>query len=179
MGVKTPINAIRILFCEFNDVLVGPKWFAPEGPEEIYGLDPRGVYDLVPKYTVWDVIRQMNPEYVFIITNQPAEFGTIEAEEMSQFIIETSIQLARFLRLPSDRCRSFSKFGLTRSRYTKPNTGLLTEALRTVKDINRRFKREQIYMLGAQSGGLGESNVDLKTAENFGIKYIPVRGIVG
>ena len=128
---------------------------------------------------MWDVIRQLNPEYVFIISNQPAEPGTIEENEMNQFIIETSIQLARFLRLPNDRCRSFIKFGLTRNRYTKPNTGLLTEALRTVRDVNKRFKRDQIYMLGAQSRGLGESDVDIKTAENFGIKYIPVRGIVG
>ncbi len=176
--IQVPRNC-RILFCELNDVLVGPKWFSPEGGEEIFGLDPRGIYDLAPKYPVWDVIRQMNPEYVFIITNQPAELGTIEAQEMGEFIMETANQLARFLRLPSDRCRSFVKFGLGRNKFTKPNTGLLTEALRTIRDINRRFTRDQIYMMGAQSGNLGESDVDIKTAENFGIQYIPVRGIVG
>lgn len=176
--INVPRNC-RILFCEMDDVLVGPKWYSPGFNEEIYGLDPRGVYDLVPKFPVWDVIRQMNPEYVFIISNQPEEPGTIAAQEKERFIEDLESQLARFLRLPGERCRSFVKFGLSRTKYTKPHTGLLTEALRSVPGVNKRFTRDQVYMMGAQSGGLGESDVDLRTAQNFGIQYIPVRGIVG
>ena len=176
--IDVPRNC-RILFCEMDDVLVAPKWYSPNGGDEIYGLDPRGVYDLVPKFPVWDVIRQMSPEYVFIISNQPEEPGTIACQEKERFIADLESQLARFLRLPGERCRSFIKFGLARTKYTKPHTGLLTEALRSVPGINKRFSRDQIYMMGAQSGGLGESDVDLRTAQNFGIQYIPVRGIMG
>lgn len=174
-NLNLPRNC-KILFCELLDVILEPKYFSPN---EMYGLDPRGAYDLYPKHAVWDVIRQMRPEYVFIITNQPGiEPGTKAALRYQSRVDSVLLELSDFLKLPEERCRCFSKLGTMRDCYTKPNTGLMTVALRTIPGVNELFERSEIYMIGAQSGYPGESDVDRKTAEAFGITYIPVRDLV-
>lgn len=163
----------RVVFCELDDVIIQPM-INECNPSGKLGMDRRGIYDMQFKWIVWEYIRQINPEYVFIVTNQDINPGTEEAGLYTKMTDYVTASLAKYLRIPAERCRCFTKLGRNRNCFTKPNTGLLTQALRTFPEITEKIRREEIVMIGSQSGGPGQSDVDYQTAVNFGIDYIPV-----
>ena len=163
----------RVVFCELDDVIIQPM-INECNPSGKLGMDRRGIYDMQFKWIVWEYIRQINPEYVFIVTNQDINPGTEESWLYTKMVDYVTASLAKYLRIPSERCKCFTKLGRNRNCFTKPNTGLLTQALRSFPEISDKIKREEIIMIGSQSGGPVQSDVDYQTAVNFGIDYIPV-----
>lgn len=163
----------KIVFCELDDVIIQPM-VNECNPSGKLGMDRRGIYDMQFKWIVWEYIRQINPEYVFIVTNQDINPDTEEAWLYTKMIDYVTASLAKYLRIPSERCKCFTKLGRNRNCFTKPNTGLLTQALKSYPEISDKIRREEIIMIGSQSGGPGQSDIDYQTAVNFGIDYIPV-----
>ena len=179
-GERRPLpRHCRVLFCELDDVLIQPivSDICPTGR---VGIGRRGIYDVQLKWPVWEVIRCINPEFVFIITNQDINPNDQEAlthyQEMTDSIVS---QLSKFIYISQDRCKCFTKLGRNRNEFTKPNTGLMTRALQSVPGLANVIRREDMAMIGAQSGGPGQSDVDFRMAMNFGInEYIPVDQIL-
>ena len=167
----------RIIFCELDDVLIQPV-VSEACPTGKLGMGRRGIYDIQDKWPVWEAIRCINPEFVFIVTNQDISTDEESLKHYQELTDSLIARLSKFLYIPQDRCKCFTKLGRERNEFSKPNTGLMTKALFSVPGLAQSARREDMVMIGAQSGGPGQSDVDYRMAVNFGIDYIPVDQIL-
>lgn len=135
---------------------------------------PQGVWDMKLKFDVFDAILRMQPEKVFIVTNQ----GGIEAGYASEEAIRRKLDCVTESVLEYCKIqvcgRGYSKTNRKDDPLRKPNTGIL-EYLQQ----NQNFEKEDCLMVGDASGLPGQfSDSDKKTAENFGIDYMDVSEFV-
>lgn len=135
---------------------------------------PQGVWDMELKFNVFDAILRMQPEKVFIVTNQ----GGIEAGYVSEGAVR--IKLNYVTQCVLDYCKvevcasGYSRTNHKDAPLRKPNTGMLDL-------FRKRFKFDlnECLMVGDASGFPGQfSDSDKKTAENFGIDYMDVSDFV-
>ena len=132
---------------------------------------PKGIWDMKLRFDVINTIKKLNPEYVFIVSNQ----GGIEKGFVNEFnfcvklgFIVHSIEEYCDIDVDYYYCSSNNKDDKNR----KPNYGMLEDAL-TERDIN--YDKSEMLMIGDASGKPGQfSDSDKKTAENFGIDYLDV-----
>lgn len=135
---------------------------------------PKGVWDMKFKFEVFAAILRMQPEKVFIVTNQ----GGIEAGYVSEEAFRRKLDYV--VECIYDYCnikvcgRGYSKTNRKDDPLRKPNTGIL-EYLQQ----NQNFEKGDCLMVGDASGLPGQfSDSDKKTAENFGIDYMDVSEFV-
>ena len=83
IGEKESINREKkIIFCDFLDCIV-ETWDSQGRP----GYLPRDIYDLKPRFEVWDKIQAFNPEQVYsmipinLIPNTNGDFGWLKTLE--------------------------------------------------------------------------------------------------
>lgn len=156
------MNKYKILFTDLDGTLIKTK------SGETF---PKGIWDIELRFDVIDTIKKLNPEYVFIVSNQ----GGIEKGFVDEFhfwvkldFIGHSIEECCNTAVDYYYCSSNNKYNKNR----KPNYGMLEEAL-TEHDIN--YDKSEMLMIGDASGKPGQfSDSDKKTAENFGIDYLDV-----
>ena len=134
---------------------------------------PEGIWDMQFKFDVLDAIKRLNPDYVFIVSNQ----GGIEKGYSTSLLFESKAQY--ICRCINDYCSiSNVRYYYCTSNdkdypYRKPNTGMLADMLEHTE--NGKIKKEECLMIGDASGKPGQwSDSDKKTAENFGIDYLDV-----
>lgn len=120
----------------------------------------------------------MNPEEIFIVTNQggiekglvPESFIYVKCEYVSYSIMDYCDIDTRF-----KYCGSNNKIHPMR----KPNTGMLEKLFDNYKSWNAGLSEKDCLMIGDASGLEGQfSDSDKKTAENFGIDYMDVSEFV-
>ena len=173
-GDRRPLpRHCKIVFCELDDVLIQPV-VSEACPSGKLGLGRRGIYDVQEKWPVWEAIRCINPEFVFIVTNQDISTDQESLEHYQRMTDSITERLSKYLYISPERCKCFTKLGRNRNEFTKPNTGLMTKALQSIPGISEYIRRDEMVMIGAQSGGPGQSDIDYRMACNFGIDYIPV-----
>ena len=135
---------------------------------------PKGVWDMKLKFDVFDAILRMQPEKVFIVTNQ----GGIEAGYVSEGAVR--IKLNYVAQCVLDYCKvevcasAYCRTNRKDDPLRKPNAGMFDL-------FRKRFKFDlnECLMVGDASGSLGQfSDSDKKAAENFGIDYLDVSDFV-
>ena len=136
---------------------------------------PQGIWDMKFKFDVWDKIKEMSPDYLFIVTNQGGIGRFVSEEDFEAKLdyvtaaIKHYIKNNTFLAADAIYCPSIEKDDPLR----KPNPGML-EYLYNRYELNK-YSKTEMCMIGDASGLPGNfSDSDKKTAENFGIKYIDV-----
>lgn len=151
----------KVLFCDLDGTLI----------ETASGKTfPEGIWDMKFKFDVLDAIKNLAPEYVFIVSNQGGiELGYVDGFHMSNkcnYVCAAIEEYCKVAETYYDFCRTNAKDDPRR----KPNTGML-EYFQNVCDFNK----EDCLMIGDASGLEGQfSDSDKKTAENFGIDYMDV-----
>ena len=134
---------------------------------------PRGLYDIRLKLEVWSKIAAFSPDYVFCITNQPK----MEQEKLAAWdvmIKYVMYSLAEYLRLPYDNCRCLTKFGYQRQDDdVKPGLGLMKRALSLLPQ-DYTYSRENLVVIGSNSGYSNQGDQDRKMAYNAQIDYVDV-----
>lgn len=154
---------INILFCDLDDTLittVSGKTF------------PEGIWDMKPKFEVWDAIKVLKPDQIVIVSNQGGvELGYVSCSSIIsklQYICECIEDYTEIVTY-YDICTSNDKNNPKR----KPNPGMLEGYL--PKDFNPT----DYLMIGDASGKEGQwSDSDKQTAINAGIPYLDVDDFV-
>ena len=161
----------NILFCDLDGTLI----------ETISGATfPKGIWDMKIKFEVLDKIKELNPEYVFIVSNQGGiESGFINEYHFAdkcQYVCDIIKEYCKIENVWFTYCTTNDKTAEDR----KPNTGMIEYMLEMYfnNEFNNELKNE-LLMIGDASGKEGQfSDSDKKTAENFGIDYMDVDDFV-
>lgn len=159
----------NILFCDLDGTLI----------ETISGETfPKGIWDMKLRFDVLNAIKKLNPEYVLIVSNQDGiESGFVDAKKF-----ET--KLFYIIEVIGDYCdcECYAMYCDTNNKsdpYRKPNTKMLETLLEDYVGDDFDFIKQKSLMIGDASGKEGQfSNIDKKTAENFGIDYMDVNDFV-
>lgn len=157
----------KILFADLDDTLIKThtgKTF------------PQGIWDMELKYDVFNKIKELEPEYIFIVSNQGGigqfvnEADFIKKMDYVEACLNTYCKHPKLKSVQSMYCPSNDK----NDEYRKPNAGMLDYFVKQNKLLNK-YSKEDMLMVGDASGKEGQfSNTDLKTALNYGITYLDV-----
>lgn len=158
----------RVLFIDLDDTLIKTrtgKTFA------------QGIWDMELKLNVFDKIKEMEPEYVFIVSNQGGIGTFVTEEDFNRKIDYVESALKSYIKHPklkmveSMYCPSNDK----NDPYRKPNAGMINFFIESAKLYNNKCTKKDMLMVGDASGKEGNfSNSDLKTALNAGIDYLDI-----
>ena len=139
---------------------------------------PKGIWDMKLRLEVLDKIKELNPEFLLIVTNQGGiEKGFVDENEFqckSEYV-SRAIREYCGCKVHSMYCTSNDKD----NKYRKPNVGMLE--LLCADYVGDDFKciKSHSLMIGDASGKPGQfSDSDKKCAENFGIDYMDVDDFV-
>ena len=139
---------------------------------------PKGIWDMKLRFDVLDKIKELKPDYVFIVTNQ----GGIEKGFVDEIRFEAKIEYLENAIYEYCRCHCYWAFCDTNDKddyYRKPNIGMLEDLWFEHIKMNDEDAKSKSLMIGYASGKEGQfSDSNKKTAENFGIAYMDVEDFV-
>ena len=159
----------KILFSDLDGTLI----------ETISGETfPKGIWDMKLRLDVLDAIKKLNPDYIFIVSNQGGiESGFVDAHN---FRVKSEY-ITRAIREYCG-CECYAMYCDTNNEsdpYRKPNTKMLKTLLEDYVGYDFECFKHEILMIGDASGKEGQfSDGDKKNAENFGIDYMDVDDFV-
>lgn len=157
----------KILFADLDGTLIKTK------SGETF---PKGVWDMEFRFEVLNAIKKLQPEYVFIVSNQ----GGIE----NGFVKEEYF-IDKFMFIKSainEYCKVFAyghycTINDKECVWRKPNIGMLNTLYQEFVVLSA--SKKDCLMIGDASGKEGQfSDTDKKTAENFGCDYLDVDDFV-
>ena len=134
---------------------------------------PQGIWDMKIDLSVVSKIKDAKPEYVFIVSNQSGIGRFVMEDEFNIKLDYVSASIKSYIKHPglkvveSIYCASVDR----EDKYRKPNTGMLEYM---VKHFKVEYSKSEMIMVGDASGKLGQGDVDLMTARNFGIRYFDI-----
>ena len=135
---------------------------------------PKGIWDMKFRLDVLDKIKELNPEFLLIVTNQGGiEKGFVDENEFqckSEYV-SRAIREYCGCEVHSMYCTSNDKD----NKYRKPNVGMLEILCADYVGDDFKCIKSHSLMIGDASGKPGQfSDSDMKCAENFGIDYLDV-----
>lgn len=158
----------KLLFADLDGTLIEPI---------TTNTFPQGVWDMKIKFDVLDKIKELNPEVLFIVTNQ----GGIESGFVNQILWEQKIKY--ICAAISEYCKIDVHYEMCPSNKKehpdrKPNTGMIDKCMKTY--FQPEFLNlEDALMIGDASGKPGQfSNSDLKCAENCKMDYMDIADFI-
>ena len=159
----------NILFCDLDGTLI----------ETISGETlPKGIWDMKFRFDVLNAIKKLNPKYVFIVSNQDGiESGFVDAQKFDKKLFYIIKAIGEYCD-----CECYAMYCDTNNEldpYHKPNTKILETLLEDYVGYDFECFKHEILMIGDASGKERQfSDIDKKTAENFGIDYMDVNDFV-
>lgn len=164
IGQKSSIDRKKkYIFCDFIDGAV--EAYGANGKP---GLRPRDIYDLRPRFEVWDKLAAFNPERVFFVI--PASLVPESANGINAWNVTLSYfccSISSYLRIPYENCQIIKQSHLGQRK---------DEVLRAV--LERGISKEDSVVIGIYSGGPSLSNVDREAAEACGIDYVDLNNLL-
>ena len=139
---------------------------------------PKGIWDMKLRLDVLDAIKKLNPDYIFIVSNQGGiESGFVDAKKFETKLFYIIEAIGNYCD-----CECYAMYCDTNNEsdpYRKPNTKMLKTLLEDYVGYDFECFKHEILMIGDASGKEGQfSDSDKKTAENFGIDYMDVEDFV-
>ena len=159
----------KVLFADLDGTLI----------ETISGEPfPKGIWDMQIKFEVLNAIKELNPEYILIVSNQ----GGIESGFVDRYDFKSKSEyITRAIREYCG-CECYGMYCETNDKsnlYRKPNTGMLENLMVNYVGDDIEYIKQKSLMIGDASGKEGQfSDSDKKTAENFGIDYMDVNDFI-
>ena len=160
----------KVLFCDLDGTLITTT------SGEVF---PKGIWDMKIRFDVLDAIKNLAPEYVFIVSNQ----GGIEKGFVKPGLFKTKIEyvaaaIKDYCGIKKACDQRFCKLNNPKCTDRKPNTGMLSQ-LCNFYELKGVIEKSEFLMIGDASGKEGQfGDSDKKTAENFGIDYLDVEDFV-
>ena len=139
---------------------------------------PKGIWDMRIRFEVLDKINEIKPNYLLIVSNQ----GGIESGFVDEYDFRSKSEyITRAIREYCG-CECYAMYCNTNNKsdlYRKPNTKMLEMLLDDYVDYDFDYVKPESLMIGDASGKAGQfSDIDKKTADNFGIDYMDVNDFV-
>lgn len=163
-GQKIQINrSKKIIFCDFIDGAV--EAYGANGKP---GLRPRDIYDLHPRFEVWDKLAAFNPERIYFTI--PASLIPESANGINAWNVTLSYfccSISSYLRLPFDSCQ------ILKQNHVGQSKDSVFKAI-----LDQGISPEDAVVIGIYSGGAGLSDVDQVAANNCGIDYIDLNTLL-
>ena len=161
----------KVLFCDLDGTLI----------ETLSGETfPKGIWDMKFKFDVLDSIKKLNPEYIFIVTNQGGiEKGFVDSTNIESKIDYVCSVINDYCKIPGHKIGyRFCSTNNILNNERKPNTGMLEYFYELY--IKKWYNNKNVcLMIGDASGIEGQfPDTDKKTAENFGIDYLDINEFV-
>lgn len=130
------------------------------------------------KLEVLDQIKELNPLYIFIVTNQGGiEKGFVKESDFIRKAEYINYAIQEYTGINTNY--GYCKLNDPDYWYRKPNIGLLDTIMRRNVLAIDEVEKEDCLMIGDASGKKGQySDTDKKTAENFGIDYLDVEDFI-
>ena len=167
MNLKTNY---KIVFTDLDDTLI----------ETISGETfPKGVWDMRIKFDVLDKIKQLNPEWVYIATNQGGIGKFVNKQNYENKLNYIISCLKEYIGCKVDG--TYCPFADKSNPMRKPNTGMFYSFIDNNKIYpNTNFNLSDCLMIGDASGKPGDfSSSDKEFAENLKIDYVDVDDLLG
>lgn len=139
---------------------------------------PKGIWDMEFRFDVLDAIKKLNPQYIFIVSNQGGiESGFVDALSFRRKSIYITRAIGEYCGC---ECRAmYCETNDKLDPYRKPNPGMLYSLLESYVGDDFDYIKQKSLMIGDASGKEGQfSDSDKKTAKNFGIDYMDVDDFV-
>jgi len=135
---------------------------------------PKGIWDMKIRYDVLEKIKEFNPDYVLIVTNQ----GGIEMGFVNEPRFKSKLDYVGNSIMEYCGCKCYGEYcttNLKEDKYRKPNVGMLEHLCIDFVGDDLDYIKSVSLMIGDASGKDGQfSDSDKRTAENFGIDYMDV-----
>ena len=162
----------KVIFCDFQDCLISS--IDAQGKQ---GVVPRGIYDIYIRRDVIDKIRCFGPSWIFVLTNQNVQRGTDQELSFCRMADYVCACVADLVGLPLANVQCIMKPGLDPyDPCTKPGSGLIKIALSRISGLG--ITKEDLVVIGSQSGFQGQSGRDSKMAAAYGIDYVDVQQLI-
>jgi len=153
------IRGKKVIFIDFLDCIV--ETFNSGG---IPGYLPRDIYDLTPKFNVWQKLAALNPEKVYILIPRNLLPTTNGAQGWEATLTYYCCSLSSFLRIPYTGCQV-----LVQSVIGQPKEDIM---LSVINDSRKPINKKDILSIGIYSGVNGQSNIDKFASEVCGVDYV-------
>lgn len=142
---------------------------------------PQGIWDMRFNFPALDMIREIQPKCLLIITNQGGiEKGFVDKRnfEFKMEYIRRSIEEYTGITTEYSYCISNDK----NNKYRKPNIGMIDSLMRKMIKrgiVENGISTDSILMIGDASGKEGQfSDSDKKCAENAGFQYMDIEDFI-
>jgi len=158
----------KVIFIELDNVLIHTR----SGKSF-----QQGIWDMTLDLKVFAKLKESKPEYIFIISNQGGIgrfFTEAEFEAKLDYVtvsLKSYVRHSNLIDVNSIYCASVDK----NDPYRKPNTGMLEYML---KLYSIDCQKNEMLMIGYSSGKVGQSDIDIMTAKNFGIRYLDINEFI-
>ena len=153
----------KIIFCDFLDCLV--ETYQSNG---LPGLKPRDIYDLKPRFNVWEKLAAFNPQRIFAIIPPNTLSTTNGSDGWSIALTYYCCCLSAFLNIPFVNCQI-----LAQSEIGQPKQYAILQAMQ----INGISRVDSVYV-GIYSGISGQSDKDISAARACEIDYIDLNTLL-
>jgi hypothetical protein len=153
----------QVIFCDFLDCLV--ETYQSNG---LPGLKPRDIYDLKPRFNVWEKLAAFNPGRVFAIIPPNVLSTTNGSDGWNVALAYYCCCLSAFLNIPFVNCQILSQ-----SEIGQPKENAILQAIREYN-----IPRNEIVYVGIYSGVAGQSNKDINAARACEIDYIDLNTLL-
>lgn len=163
---KEPINRNKkVIFIDFLDCIA--ETFSSN---QVPGFLPRDIYDLTPRFDVWQKLAAIHPEKVYILIPRNLLPTTNGAQGWEATLTYYCCSLSSFLRVPYTNCQV-----LVQSVIGQPKEEIM---LSVIDDPRKPISRDCILSIGIYSGLSGQADIDKKAAESCGIDYVDLYNLL-
>ncbi len=163
---KEPINRNKkVIFIDFLDCICETL-----NSNQVPGFLPRDIYDLAPRFDVWQKLSAFNPERIYIMIPKNLLPSTNGANGWEIALNFFCCSLSSFLRVPFTNCQV-----LVGSVIGQSKESLM---LSVIDDPKKPIKREDIVSIGIYSGYNGQPDTDKHAAENCRVDYIDLYNLL-
>lgn len=163
---KEQINrSKKVIFIDFLDGIV--ETF---NSNQVPGFLPRDIYDITPRFDVWQKLSAFNPERVYIMVPKNLLPSTNGAQGWEATLTYYCCALSSFLRVPYTNCQI-----LVGSVIGQSKESLM---LSVIDDKTKPINRADIVCIGIYSGCNGQPDVDIRAATECGVDYIDLYNLL-
>jgi len=155
----------KVVFIDFLDGIVETL-----NSNQSPGFLPRDIYDLTPRFDVWQRLCAFSPERVYIMIPKNLLPSTNGAQGWEATLTYFCCALSSFIRVPYTNCQI-----LVGSVIGQSKESLM---LSVINDKNKPIDRNDIVCIGIYSGYNGQPDIDKHAAEVCGIDYIDLYNLL-
>ena len=153
----------KVVFCDFLDCMM--ETYQSNG---LPGLRPRGLYDLKPRFNVWEKLMAFNPQQIFALIPPNTINTTNGASGWDVTLAYWCCALSDFLGIPFTNCQVLSQ-----SQVGQPKELAILQAIQQYN-----IPKTDCVYVGIYSGVSGQSDRDISAARVSDIDYIDLNTLL-